>query len=149
MSLLNKLFKKTEEKKPAREKKVSAKTKETTKPVAIDVEKPNVQNKTAVFSAKGGSASGGKSDGILIAPHTAEKALTAQKNNQYVFKVSPRANKIEIKKAVGRAYKVKAVSVNIINIPGRTRRVGKTTGWKSGYKKAIVTLASGQSIEIK
>ena len=49
---------------------------------------------------------------------------------------------------VKRTYNVKVTGVNIINIPRKARRVGKTVGFKKGYKKAVVTLASGQSIEI-
>jgi len=83
----------------------------------------------------------------LIKLHTAEKALAAQKLNQYVFKVDSVANKIMVANEIKKTYKVKVLSVNIINIPRRSRRVGKTTGFKAGYKKAIVTLAPGQTIE--
>lgn len=84
---------------------------------------------------------------ILISPHTAEKALSGQKLNQYVFKVSPRANKIVIAKEIKKNYNVKVMKVNIVNIPKKARRVGKTLGFRAGYKKAIVTLAPGQTIE--
>ena len=135
-----------------------------------------------LFSAKGGSASGGKkskstigrkeekktsekvietekktgpvkkiaefkSDGILVSPLTTEKAVSGQSLNKYIFKVAPSANKIEIMKAIGKAYNVKAVSASIINIPRKVRQVGKTRGFKSGYKKAIITLAKGQTID--
>lgn len=90
-----------------------------------------------------------KSGGILISPITAEKALSGQSLNQYVFKVVSSANKIEVAKAVAKTYNVKAVSVNIINIPKKAKRVGRTLGFKAGYKKAVITLAKGQSIEIK
>mgnify|MGYP001564808918 FL=1 len=83
----------------------------------------------------------------LIKLHTAEKALAAQKLNQYVFKVDSGANKIMVANEIKKTYKVKVLSVNIINIPRRSRRVGKTTGFKSGFKKAIITLAPGQTIE--
>jgi len=69
--------------------------------------------------------------------------------SKYIFKIASSANKIEVAKTVGKNYNVKVVSVNIVNIPRKARRVGKTKGFKSGYKKAIVTLATGQSIEIK
>ena len=81
--------------------------------------------------------------------HTAEKALAAQKLNQYVFKVDLGANKIMVANEVKKTYKVKVLNVNIINVPRRARKVGKTTGFKSGFKKAIVTLAPGQTIEAK
>ena len=86
---------------------------------------------------------------LLIFPLATEKALSAQKLNQYIFKVTASANKIEIAKEINKTYNVKAVSVNIISIPGKTKKVGKTLGFKAGYKKAIITLAKGQSIEVK
>ncbi|MEK7578378.1 MAG: 50S ribosomal protein L23 [Patescibacteria group bacterium] len=86
---------------------------------------------------------------ILISSHTAEKALMGQKLNQYVFKVNPTANKIMIANEVKKNYNVKAIKVNIVNIPKKNRRVGKNQGFRAGYKKAIVTLAKGQTIELK
>ncbi|MBU2082145.1 50S ribosomal protein L23 [Patescibacteria group bacterium] len=86
---------------------------------------------------------------LLIKLHTTEKALAAQKVNKYVFKVDSGANKIMVANEIKKTYKVKVLSVNIINIPRRSRRVGKTTGFKSGFKKAIITLAPGQTIEAK
>ena len=140
MPLLNKLFGKS-------------------KPTVGRVETPQKAEpvkKVAEFSAKGavpagrqGSASGGKSDSILLSPLATEKAVSGQSLNKYIFKITSSANKIEVAKAVGKNYNVKVVSVNIVNIPRKARRVGKTKGFKSGYKKAIVTLATGQSIEIK
>ncbi|MDO8676174.1 MAG: 50S ribosomal protein L23 [Candidatus Azambacteria bacterium] len=84
----------------------------------------------------------------ILLPHTTEKALNGQKFNQYVFKVSTTANKIMIANEVKRTYNVKVIGVNIINVLRKARRVGKTLGFKKGYKKAVVTLAEGQSIEI-
>ncbi len=84
---------------------------------------------------------------ILGSLHTAEKALAGQKLNQYIFKVSSQANKIMIAGEVKKNYNVKVVKVNIVNIHRKVRRVGKTLGFKAGYKKAIVTLSPGQSIE--
>jgi len=90
-----------------------------------------------------------KNTGFLISPLTTEKAVSSQGINKYIFKVAPNANKIEISKEISREYNVKAVSVNIINVPRKARQVGRTRGFKSGYKKAVVTLAKGQSIEVK
>lgn len=86
---------------------------------------------------------------ILISSHTAEKALMDQKLNHYVFKVSPAASKIIIANEVKKNYNVKVIKVNIVNIPKKARRVGRTKGFRAGYKKAIVTLAPGQTIELK
>jgi len=84
---------------------------------------------------------------ILISPHVTEKATDLESQNQYVFKVFPRANKIEIRKAIEEVYGVKVVSVNIINVPRKPRKLGKTIGWKKGFKKAIVKIKEGQKIE--
>lgn len=84
---------------------------------------------------------------ILLSPHVTEKATMLSSNNQYVFKIFPRANKTEVKKAIESLYRVKVVSIKIINVGGKVRRLGRGQGWKKGYKKAIIKLASGQRIE--
>ncbi len=85
---------------------------------------------------------------VLRPPHITEKATRLSEQKQYVFKVSPEANKIEIKKAIQDIYKVNVLAVRIINIPPKKRRLGKTTGWKQGYKKAIVKIKKDQKIEL-
>ena len=86
---------------------------------------------------------------IIKAPVVTEKsAITAQGLGQYVFKVDPRSNKIEIKKAVEEIFKVKVVNVNTVRINGKVKRMGRYEGKTSDYKKAIVQLAEGDSIEI-
>jgi large subunit ribosomal protein L23 len=84
----------------------------------------------------------------LKAPQITEKATDLLKDNQYIFKVFPGANKIEIKKAVEESYGVKVEAVRIINVPKRKRRLGKIQGWQQGYKKAIVKIKNGQKIEV-
>ena len=84
----------------------------------------------------------------LESPHVTEKASILAEDNKYVFKVSDRSNKIEIKKAVKELYHVKVESVNIIKIHRKKKRVGRKFGWKKGYKKAIVEIKKGQKIEI-
>ena len=85
---------------------------------------------------------------ILKTPQVTEKATDLVKKNQYVFKVYPKANKIEIKRAIEELYGVNVVSVKIINIPPKRRRLGKVKGWRAGYKKAIVRIKEGQKIEV-
>jgi len=68
--------------------------------------------------------------------------------NQYVFKVFPDANKIEIKKAIKEIYGADVEEVRIINVPRKKRRRGRIEGWRKGYKKAIVKIKEGQTIEI-
>ncbi|MBI5153578.1 MAG: 50S ribosomal protein L23 [Parcubacteria group bacterium] len=81
-------------------------------------------------------------------PWFTEKALNGTAQNKYVFKVSPEANKPEVKKLIERGYNVKVSSVHIVNIPGKPRRRGAHKGEKPGYKKAIVTLKKGSTLEV-
>ena len=85
---------------------------------------------------------------ILKAPHITEKATNLNSQNKYVFKIMPRANKHEVKQAIRDLYGVKVKEVRIINAPAKRKRLGKTEGWQTGYKKAIVNLAEGDKIEI-
>jgi len=85
---------------------------------------------------------------ILKKPHITEKATNLLEDNQYVFEVFPKANKIEIKKVIEDFYKVDVLNVKIINIPPKKRRLGRISGWQKGYKKAIVKIKEGQKIEL-
>ncbi len=84
----------------------------------------------------------GASSGILIQPRISEKSVKLSQKNQYVFKVKPHVNKIQVRKAVEKFYGVKVERVNMIRTPGKTRRAGVISGRTSGTKKAIVTLKS-------
>lgn len=81
-------------------------------------------------------------------PHISEKASILSEGNQYTFEVSPKYNKNEIKKAVEGIYGVNVLSVNMIKIPAKKRRLGRTEGFKKQYKKAVVKIKDGQKIEI-
>ena len=85
---------------------------------------------------------------ILKEPHISEKATVLAEENKYVFKVYPQANKIETKKAVENLYGVRVRDVNIINVHRKRRILQGIEGFKTGYKKAIVTLEKGEKIEI-
>jgi len=85
---------------------------------------------------------------VLSSVHVTEKATGLEAENKYVFNVSSKANKTEIKKAVQDLYGVNVKNVRIINIPRKQRRLGKQKGWRKGYKKAIVRINKGQRIEI-
>lgn len=85
---------------------------------------------------------------ILKSPHISEKATDLNQKDQYVFKVWPKACKVEIKKAIQELYGVKIINVKIIKVPSKKKRVGRTIGIKKGYKKAIVRVEKGQKIEI-
>ncbi len=81
-------------------------------------------------------------------PHISEKATNLGEKNQYTFKVNKDSNKSEIKKSIEGIYGVNVLSVNIIKIPAKKRRIGKNEGFKKGYTKAVVKIAEGQKIEI-
>jgi len=76
-----------------------------------------------------------------------EKGFAGHENGKYVFHVVPEANKDLVAKEVQRLFKVDVISVNIINIPGKLKRVGKIFGRRKDVKKAIVTIKKGQKIE--
>jgi len=86
---------------------------------------------------------------IVVRPIITEKSsLLKETGNQYVFEVQRDANKIEIKKAVEKLFKVKVVSVQISNIEGKKKKVGRFEGKKPDWKKAIVKLNPKDKITI-
>ena len=84
----------------------------------------------------------------LIEPWVTESSTAAVQLNKYVFKIASQATKRQVKKSIEDIYKVKVISVNTISIPKKRKNYGKTPGWKSAFKKAVVTLKAGDSIEI-
>jgi large subunit ribosomal protein L23 len=84
---------------------------------------------------------------ILDQPLLSEKAYAGFAGGKYTFWVSPRATRTQVKNAVQTAFKVKVTDVNIQNVSGKKKRVGRFTGERADRKKAIVTLAEGQKIE--
>jgi len=85
---------------------------------------------------------------ILKAPYVSEKATQMAKENKYVFQVSDKANKNEIKDSIKEIYKVDVVGVNVIKVFRKRKRLGKFQGWKKGFKKAVVQIKKGQKIDI-
>ncbi len=85
---------------------------------------------------------------VLNRPHISEKSTDLASEGFYTFRVDRSAGKREIKEEVERKYKVNVISVRVVNIPPKKRRVGRTEGVKKGYKKAIVKLKKGQSIDL-
>ena len=85
---------------------------------------------------------------IIIAPVITEKSMAERQNNVYEFKVVKTATKTDIKKAIEEAFKVTVKSVNTSNTKSKRRRVGKYAGTTKTYKKAIVTLANGSTIDL-
>ncbi len=84
----------------------------------------------------------------LKSPHISEKASLLAESGVYTFKVRKDANKIEIKNEVEKKYKVNVTNVGIIKIPSKKIRVGRRQGTKKEYKKAMVQIKKGQSIDL-
>ena len=85
---------------------------------------------------------------VIVAPHITEKATMLSDQNAVVFKVAPKASKPEIKAAVEAIFGVSVTNVNTIVQKGKTKRWKGTPYQRSDMKKAIVTLAEGQSIDV-
>jgi large subunit ribosomal protein L23 len=84
---------------------------------------------------------------ILLSPHMSEKATMVKEDGQYVFHVIKDATKPEVKAAVKLMFKVEVDSVRILNVKSKPKRFGQVQGRSKGWKKAYVTLQSGQNIE--
>ena len=85
---------------------------------------------------------------VIIRPVVSEKSYAGLENNTYTFLVDPRSNKTEIKEAIQKIWNVQVLSVNTINRKGKVKRRRFTQGKRPDQKRAIVTLAEGDSIEI-
>ena len=84
----------------------------------------------------------------IISPSVTEKATSLSEFNKVVFKVHEGASKNSIKKNIEKIFKVNVVKINTINLKGKSKMVKNRKAYKSGYKKAIVTLKKGQSIDL-
>ncbi len=85
---------------------------------------------------------------ILKRPVITEKSTDLQDQGRYAFEVAPSATKHDIKRAVELAFQVKVVKVNTMNVHGKRKRLGPRTTKPRGWKKALVTLAAGETITI-
>ena len=84
----------------------------------------------------------------IISPNVTEKSTSFSEFNKVVFKVDKYASKESIKKSIEKIFKVKVVKINTINMRGKIKMVRNKKAYKSGYKKAIITLKKGQSIDL-
>lgn len=86
---------------------------------------------------------------VIKAPLLSEEATIQQTTkNQYVFRVDPRATKVQIRDAVEKAFKVRVTSVNTMNYRGKVRRRGRIVGRRTDWKKAVVTLHADDTIDL-
>jgi large subunit ribosomal protein L23 len=85
---------------------------------------------------------------IIRRPLVTEKStINKEANNQLVFEVAPRANKVEIRRAIELIFNVRVLKVRTIQVIGKKKRVGRIIGKRRNWKKAIVTLGPGERIE--
>lgn len=86
---------------------------------------------------------------IIQRPLVTERSMVIRDTqNKYSFKVHPRATKPEIRKAIEELFSVKVTAVATMNVAGKPKRLGRSAGYRASWKKAIVTVAAGQKIEI-
>ena len=84
---------------------------------------------------------------IIKFPVVTEKSTKISENNQFVFKVDIDTSKDEVKKAIEKIFKVKVKSVNTINVKGKKKVFKGTKGKRSDYKKAVITLIKGETLD--
>jgi large subunit ribosomal protein L23 len=85
---------------------------------------------------------------IVIRPVVSEKSYSGLERNTYTFLVDPRANKTEIKEAIQQIWNVRVLNVNTLNRRGKVKRTRLSSGKRPDQKRAVVTLAEGDTIEI-
>ena len=86
---------------------------------------------------------------VLLGPLVSEKSTRlSESSQQFVFKVLPDANKLEIKKAVEVLFSVNVRSVRVVNVKGKSKRFGRAMGQRSDWKKAYVRVQEGQEIDL-
>jgi len=123
-------------------------TKETVKPEATDKSSKKSEKTEEKNSVKTQGKVGGIAYRVLIAPRVTEKATMLAAENKYCFLVDRDASKSQIKQAVAEAYGVFPKAVAVINVNGRGVNFGRRSGRRSDYKKAIVTLPEGKTLNI-
>jgi large subunit ribosomal protein L23 len=84
---------------------------------------------------------------VLRRPLITEKSTALQSLNKYAFEIADGANKLMIKQAVEKAFKVKVTGVNVVTVRGKTKKMGRRMVHTNPWKKAIVTLKAGDKIE--
>jgi large subunit ribosomal protein L23 len=85
---------------------------------------------------------------VLLAPIVSEKSYAASTRGSYTFKVHPDAHKTQIRQAVEAMFDVHVVSVNVLKVQSKPKRRGRFVGTRPGWKKAIVQLREGETIDV-
>lgn len=110
-------------------------------------EKPAKAAGAAKSAKKGGVLADARLYDVIVRPLVTEKTTAAAEQNKVVFKISPTATKNDVKSAVESIFKVTVLKVNTINVEGKAKRFGGRAGQRSDFRKAIVTLAAGSTID--
>ena len=98
-------------------------------------------------ASKGSVLSDARLYDVIVRPLVTEKTTALSEQNKVVFKISPDATKKDVKKAVEAIFKVSVVKVNTINIDGKMKKFRGQNGQRNDMRKAVVTLAAGQTID--
>ncbi|KKW33503.1 MAG: 50S ribosomal protein L23 [Candidatus Uhrbacteria bacterium GW2011_GWA2_52_8d] len=110
-------------------------------------EKPSSQ-KVSESSVASGARIGVDTSDVIVKPLISEKSAILAGVNQYVFVVRKDANRIQVRSAMKMMYGVSPLSINILNVRGKKVRFGRREGVRSDWKKAIITLPAGQTINV-
>ena len=109
--------------------------------------KPAKAAGAAKSAKKGGVLADARLYDVIVRPLVTEKTTAAAEQNKVVFKISPTATKNDVKSAVESIFKVSVLKVNTINVEGKKKKFGGRQGQRSDFRKAIVTLAAGSTID--
>lgn len=109
--------------------------------------KESGEEKARTQESRGTITRSRKGSHVRMFPRVTEKTNRQAREGTYVFMVPSGANKIEIAQTVSGMYGVEVIRVNVVNSPGKVRTRGRIEGWKSGFRKAMVTLKEGHTIE--
>jgi large subunit ribosomal protein L23 len=108
---------------------------------------PEAKKKSSKSAAPAGVIASARLYDVIVRPVVTEKSTVAAEQNKVTFKISPTATKKDVKAAVEAIFKVSVLKVNTINVEGKVKKFRGRDGQRSDFRKAIVTLAAGQSID--
>ena len=111
-------------------------------------EEPKTQTPKAASSTTSGKKHGVDTSDVIVHPLISEKAAGLAGANQYVFVVHKDANRIQIRAPIKAMYGVSLRSINVLNVRGKKVRFGRRQGVRNDWKKAIITLPAGQTINV-
>jgi len=114
----------------------------------MSILKKKTAPKAGKAEAKGFALAGARHYDVIVQPVVTEKSTRIAEQNKVVFKIAPNATKKDVKAAVESIFGVTVTKVNTVNIDGKTKRFRGQQGQRSDVRKAIVTLAAGQSIDL-